>query len=212
MKRFLITLTICLVSVFNVSAQDNLKIGIAHAMTIGKWDTAVTGLKILVDKGDVPSMRLLGKCYLEGKGVEKDQNKAVELLKKAADKGDEEAISILKNLNVSAESGATSREDTVFDLVEQMPVFNGNINQWLASNLKYPPTAAESMIQGRVMCRFIVEKDGSTSNVEVVRGVDSALDAEARRVILAMPKWTPGKQNGKTVRCHYTMPVTFRLQ
>ena len=186
--------------------------GIAHAMTVGKWDTAVTGLKILVDKGDVPSMRLLGKCYLEGKGVEKDQNKAVELLKKAADKGDEEAIGILKNLNVSSESGATSREDTVFDLVEQMPVFNGNINQWLASNLKYPTSAAESMIQGRVMCRFIVEKDGSTSNVEVVRGVDSALDAEARRVILAMPKWIPGKQNGKTVRCHYTMPVTFRLQ
>lgn len=212
MKRFLITLCICLAFVFNASAQDNLKIGIAHAMTVGKWESAVTGLKILADNGDVPSMRLLGKCYLEGKGVEKNQNKAVELLKRAADKGDKEAIDILEKLNVSAGSATTSREDKVFDLVEQMPTFAGNINQWLASNLKYPPSAAESIIQGRVMCKFIVEKDGSISNVEVVRGVDPALDAEARRVILSMPKWIPGKQNGNSVRCYFTMPVIFRLQ
>lgn len=105
-----------------------------------------------------------------------------------------------------------TQENRVFDLVEQMPVFNGDINQWLASNLKYPPTAAESMIQGRVMCKFIVEKDGSISNIEVVKGVDPALDKEACRVINSMPKWVPGKQNGKNVRCYFTMPVTFRLQ
>lgn len=105
-----------------------------------------------------------------------------------------------------------TQENRVFDLVEQMPVFNGNINQWLASNLKYPPVAAENGIQGKVMCKFIVEKDGSISNVIVIRGIDASLDKEALRVIKSMPKWIPGKQNGKTVRCHFTMPVTFRLQ
>lgn len=216
MKRFFITLTICLVSAFNVSAQDDLRslrYNVAKAISEDNMEDAVAGLNILVSFGDEASMRILGEFYLEGTGVEKDYNTGVALLKKAAEKGDKEAKDILKKLNVSAKSEEpTSKEEMVFDLVEQMPVFNGDINKWLASNLKYPPTAAESMIQGRVMCKFIVEKDGSISNVEVVRSVDPALDKEACRVINSMPKWVPGKQNGKTVRCYFTMPVTFRLQ
>lgn len=105
-----------------------------------------------------------------------------------------------------------SQDNMVFDLVEQMPTFNGNINQWLASNLKYPPVAAENSIEGRVMIKFIVGKDGSIHSAQVVRGVDSALDKEAIRVINAMPKWVPGKQNGQSVDCYFTMPVVFRLQ
>lgn len=104
-------------------------------------------------------------------------------------------------------------ETKVYDVVEQMPKFaNGNINQWLASNLKYPPVAAENGIEGRVIVQFVVGRDGSISNAVVVRGVDSSLDKEALRVVNAMPKWIPGKQNGQSVNCKFTLPVVFRLQ
>lgn len=216
MKRFFITLTICLVSVFNVSAQDDLRslrYNVAMAFSRDDMEDAVAGLKILVSFGDEASMRILGELYLEGTGVEKDYNTGVALLKKAAEKGDKGAKDILKKLNVSAKSEEpTSKEEMVFDRVEQSPAFIGNLDQWLASNLKYPPSAAEMEIQGRVICEFIVEKDGSISNVKVVKSVDDDLDKEALRLINAMPKWRPGKQNGKTVRCYFTMPVTFRLQ
>ena len=79
-------------------------------------------------------------------------------------------------------------------------------------NRKLTLKAQEKDIQGRVICNFVVEKDGSISDVEVVRGVHSALDAEAIRVIQSMPKWTPGKQRGHTVRVRYTLPVVFKLQ
>lgn len=121
------------------------------------------------------------------------------------------SISII-NLESANHNNNGKLDNKVYDVVEQLPTFNGNVNQWLASNLKYPPVAAENGIQGKVMCKFIVEQDGSISNVIVIRGIDASLDKEALRVIKSMPKWIPGKQNGKTVRCHFTMPVTFRLQ
>lgn len=220
MKRFFITLTICLVSVFNVSAQEesempySLAYNIAGAISEGNMEDAVKLLKIAIELyKDVPCMRILGELYLEGDGVEKDRNIAVALLKMAAEKGDKEAKDVLKELNVTAESKQpASNENMVFDRVEQSPAFIGNLDQWLASNLKYPPSAAEMEIQGRVICEFIVEKDGSISNVKVVKSVDDDLDKEALRLINAMPKWRPGKQNGQSVRCYFTMPVTFRLQ
>ncbi len=100
----------------------------------------------------------------------------------------------------------------VYDVVEQQPSFNGNINTWLAENLRYPSEAAASGIEGRVIVQFVVGRDGSLYNAEVVRGVDSALDKEALRVVNSMPKWTPGKQSGKVVNCKYTLPVVFHLQ
>ena len=103
-------------------------------------------------------------------------------------------------------------ENKVYDVVEQQPAFNGNINQWLASNLKYPPVAAENGIEGRVIVQFVVGKDGSIHSAQVVRGVDSSLDKEALRVVNSMPKWVPGKQNGQSVNCKFTLPVVFRLQ
>lgn len=103
-------------------------------------------------------------------------------------------------------------ENKVYDVVEQQPTFNGNINSWLASNLKYPPVAAENGIEGRVIVQFVVGKDGSIHSAQVVRGVDSALDKEALRVVNSMPKWVPGKQNGQSVNCKFTLPVVFRLQ
>ncbi|MBQ6680869.1 MAG: energy transducer TonB [Prevotella sp.] len=103
-------------------------------------------------------------------------------------------------------------ENKVFDIAEQMPSFKGNVNQWLASNLSYPAVAAENGVQGRVIVQFVVEKDGSVSNVQVVRSVDPALDREAVRVVKSMPRWNPGMNNGQPARVKYTLPVTFKLQ
>lgn len=95
---------------------------------------------------------------------------------------------------------------------EDMPQFNGNLKEWLKKHLNYPEMAAEMGLQGRVFLQFVVEKDGSVSNIQVVRGVDPSLDQEAVRVIRSMPKWTPGKQRGKAVRVSCSMPIIFQLK
>lgn len=116
-----------------------------------------------------------------------------------------------------ATSGVAQEEDTdvVFVVVESMPSFPGGdaaLFKYLNDNIKYPVIAQESGIQGRVVCQFVVNRDGSIVDIEVVRSIDKSLDAEAVRVISKMPRWTPGKQRGKTVRVKYTLPVNFRLQ
>lgn len=104
-------------------------------------------------------------------------------------------------------------QNKIFEVVEQQPQFpGGSVNGWLADHIKYPVVAAENGIHGRVVVQFVVERDGSVSQVRVVRGVDPSLDKEAQRVISSMPKWIPGKQNGQSVRSRFTVPVTFRLQ
>ncbi len=104
---------------------------------------------------------------------------------------------------------------TIFTVVEEMPEFPGGqaeLLKYLAKSIKYPVIAQENGVQGRVVCSFVVNRDGSIVDAEVVRGVDPSLDKEALRVITTMPKWKPGKQRGKPVRVKYTVPVTFRLQ
>lgn len=104
-------------------------------------------------------------------------------------------------------------QNKIFEVVEQQPQFpGGSVNGWIADHIKYPVVAAENGISGRVVVQFVVERDGSVSQVRVVRGVDPSLDKEAQRVISSMPKWIPGKQNGQAVRSRFTVPVTFRLQ
>ena len=103
----------------------------------------------------------------------------------------------------------------VFDVVEEMPSFPGGsaaLMSYLSSNTKYPVVAQENGVQGRVIVSFVVERDGSISDVKVARSVDPSLDREAQRVVKSMPKWKPGKQNGSAVRVKYTVPVVFRLQ
>lgn len=95
---------------------------------------------------------------------------------------------------------------------EDMPQFNGDLKQWLKQNLNYPSIALDMNIQGKVFIQFVVEKDGSISNIKVMRGVDASLDQEAVRVIQSMPKWIPGKQRGRPVRVAYNMPITFELK
>ena len=103
-------------------------------------------------------------------------------------------------------------EAEVFLIVENMPVFpDGNVQAWIAKNIKYPVIAAENGIQGRVFIKFVIEKDGKVGNIEILRGVDASLDKEAVRVIKAMPAWKPGQQRGKAVRVSMQVPINFQL-
>ena len=107
-------------------------------------------------------------------------------------------------------------EEVIFVVVESMPEFPGGqqaMMRFIGENIQYPVIAQENGIQGRVVCQFVIEKDGKVTDIQVVRSSgDASLDKEAIRVINSMPKWTPGKQRGKTVRVKYTIPVNFRLQ
>ncbi len=133
-------------------------------------------------------------------------------------KGNDDANGeILKAKEVIAEPEPPKHEEEnkVFDIVEQQPLFPGGpaaLMKYLSENTKYPVVALENGVQGRVTVQFVVEKDGSISDVHVLRGVDPSLDKEAVRVVKSMPRWTPGKQNGITVRVNYRVPVLFRLQ
>ncbi|MBR4566075.1 MAG: energy transducer TonB [Prevotella sp.] len=105
-------------------------------------------------------------------------------------------------------------EIKVFEVVEQMPEFPGGYTammSWLNRNIRYPSIAEKNGIQGRVVCTFVVERDGSITDIQVARSVDPSLDKEAIRVLKLMPKWSPGRQNGAPVRVKYTVPLTFSL-
>lgn len=103
----------------------------------------------------------------------------------------------------------------VFDMVEVMPQFpggNAELMRYLSVNIKYPTIAAENGIEGRVVLKFVVGKDGGISNIQVVRALDPSCDKEAVRVVKGMPKWIPGMQNGHAVAVYFTLPVLFKLQ
>lgn len=108
----------------------------------------------------------------------------------------------------------TKKNDMVFDVVEVMPQYPGGqiaMLQYIMKNIKYPEQAMKEGIQGRVAVSFIVEKDGSISNVKPILSVHPLLNKEAVRVVESMPKWSPGKQNGKPVRVRFNVPVMFKL-
>ena len=103
----------------------------------------------------------------------------------------------------------------VFDSVEQMPEFPGGMSaliDFLSSNIKYPEDAIKQNVGGRVMVMFVVETDGSITNVRVARAVFPSLDSEAIRVVKSMPNWKPGKEKGRVVRVNYTLPVVFSIK
>lgn len=114
---------------------------------------------------------------------------------------------------ISSKVNDDDPEDKVYDVVEQMPSFQGGIQammKYISDNLRYPPTCG--CAQGRVIINFVVEKDGAVSNAKVLRSVDPSLDKEALRLVNNMPKWIPGKQDGRLVRVRYNIPIAFRLQ
>lgn len=107
------------------------------------------------------------------------------------------------------------KEEEIFVAVEQQAEFPGGqaaMMKWLSNNIRYPEAAQQNEVQGRVIVKFVVEKDGSIGNVTIAKGVDKDLDKEAIRVVKRMPKWQPGKNNGVAVRSYFTLPVTFKLQ
>lgn len=105
--------------------------------------------------------------------------------------------------------------DKIFTSVEQLPEFPGGqaaLMKYLNSNIKYPPAAREDNIEGRVTLKFVVDRDGSVTNIEILRDIGGGCGKEAVRVVGNMPKWRPGKQNNQSVRVYYTLPVVFKLQ
>ena len=109
---------------------------------------------------------------------------------------------------------ADESETKVFDVVEQQPEFPGGnsaLMKYLNDNIVYPVVAQENGIKGKVTLKFVVNRDGLVSNIQILKGVDPSLDKEAIRVVQSMPKWIPGKQNGKAVNVYFTLPVTFQL-
>lgn len=107
------------------------------------------------------------------------------------------------------------KEEQIFVAVEQPAEFKGGtaaLMKWLSNNVRYPEAAQQNGVQGRVIVKFVVEKDGSIGSPTILKGVDKDLDAEALRVVHRMPKWQPGKNNGQPVRSYFQLPVTFRLQ
>ena len=106
-------------------------------------------------------------------------------------------------------------EPVIFTIVEDMPEFPGGelaLRRYIGANVRYPEMAKENDIQGTVYVRFVVDTDGSVSNVEVLRGVDPLLDKEAKRVVETLPKWKPGRQRGKAVKVSHSVPIKFALQ
>lgn len=128
---------------------------------------------------------------------------------------DVDSTSSKKEMGSKSDSNYDDDDDMIMGMiVEQKPVFPGGqkaLMEFLKSNLVYPKAARDSSIQGRVIVKFTVEKDGSITDVEVVRGVHPALDEEAVRVVSMMPKWKPGTQMGDTVRTKFTLPVLFKI-
>ena len=117
---------------------------------------------------------------------------------------------------VEVQEEEVEEEAIPFQLVEEKPKFQGgdanDFSKWVNSRLVYPEIAKENGVQGRVTLQFTVNADGSVANVKVLRGVDSALDTEAVRVVSSSPKWTPGRQRDRAVKVTYTFPVIFQLR
>jgi protein TonB len=106
-------------------------------------------------------------------------------------------------------------EEKPYQVVEQMPTFPGGTEElmkFISNNMKYPTISQENGIQGRVICRFVVSKDGTVQDIQIIRSLDPYCDKEAMRVLKLLPRFIPGKQNGRNVPVYFTLPVVFRLQ
>ena len=148
------------------------------------------------------------KAHIEEKKANPEKGPVVVVVAKKPE------AEVAEKKNKGVVSMDSPEADGAFDVVEKMPEFPGGVGElmkFLSMTVKYPEAAEKAGTQGRVIVSFIVEKDGSVSNAKVQKSVSEELDAEALRVINAMPKWTPGMQKGKAVRVKYTIPITFRL-
>ncbi len=172
----------------------------------GKWTRKAA------EQGYVDAQYLLGECYSLGKGVTKDLTEATKWYRKAAEQGNDNAKRKLEELAVPEED---IEDDAPLIKVGKMPTFQGGdlntFRNWVMTNLKYPHDAQENGISGRVIISFVVEKDGSVTNIKVLQSPHESLTAEAIRVVKSSPKWEPGMQSTRPVRVMYALPIEFRF-
>ena len=209
-----------------------------EAYSQGKYNYAASYLvdaKLLLGKTNIKIQPLLVKCFVqlgnwsvakhavqEYYALNPDKNLVeyaeIVALEKEIDKHLPKEIVTQPNVtkpNTTGNAPKSNTGSTVYSVVEEMPEFPGGENgimTFLAANMKYPPVAAENGIQGKVIARFVVQKDGSIGEVEIVRSLDPSCDREVIRLIKSMPLWKPGILNNKPVSVWYSLPVNFRLQ
>ena len=176
-----------------------------------------TPQKKVVKKGRQDGKIKMAVKTIEVKDAKTTNANSVEVVTAEKSDKDQKAVVMEKDSAktvVPVVSMDSPEAEGAFDVVEKMPEFPGGIGElmkFLSMTVKYPEAAEKAGTQGRVIVSFIVEKDGSVSNAKVQKSVSEELDAEALRVVNAMPKWTPGKQKGQAVRVKYTIPISFRL-
>lgn len=207
----------------NIEAVARLTVRLANEATVSNAMVTATG--ILVDETGQP---LIGASVVVKGGKERtitDKKGAFSLevpanaILRCSYQGRESqevlAADMTNNTHLSLSSKSREMNEQVFTVVEKMPSFPGGdaeLLKYIATNIKYPKESQDNGEQGRVICSFIVGRDGSVNNPEVLRGVTSLLNEEAVRVINTMPRWNPGMQRGKAVAVKYTVPITFRLK
>ena len=197
------------------------------------YKDAVNWYNTAAEAGNVEAMCALGHCYKLGKGVKADKYMAIIWYERAAEQGSEETRSYLGDSYVPPKSAEKkeneavtepekkdgvegddgTEEDVVYYGAEVKPEFPGGkeaLLMYLKRSIRYPTVSLERGAQGSVVVQFVVDKDGSITDIEVIKSVDPDLDKEAIRVVQGMPKWVPGMQNGKPVRAKYTLPITFK--
>ena len=207
----------------NIEAVARLTVRLANEATVS--NAMVTATDILVDETGQP---LIGASVVVKGGKERtitDKKGAFSLevpanaILRCSYQGRESqevlAADMTNNTHLSLSSKSREMNEQVFTVVEKMPSFPGGdaeLLKYIATNIKYPKESQDNGEQGRVICSFIVGRDGSVNNPEVLRGVTPLLNEEAVRVINTMPRWNPGMQRGKAVAVKYTVPITFRLK
>lgn len=207
----------------NIEAVARLTVRLANEATVSNAMVTATG--ILVDETGQP---LIGASVVVKGGKERtitDRKGTFSLevpanaILRCSYQGRESqevlAADMTNNTHLSLSSKSREMDEQVFTVVEKMPSFPGGdaeLLKYIATNIKYPKESQDNGEQGRVICSFIVGRDGSVNNPEVLRGVTPLLNEEAVRVINTMPRWNPGMQRGKAVAVKYTVPITFRLK
>lgn len=207
----------------NIEAVARLTVRLANEATVSSAMVTATG--ILVDETGQP---LIGASVVVKGGKERtitDRKGTFSLevpanaILRCSYQGRESqevlAADMTNNTHLSLSSKSREMNEQVFTVVEKMPSFPGGdaeLLKYIATNIKYPKESQDNGEQGRVICSFIVGRDGSVNNPEVLRGVTPLLNEEAVRVINTMPRWNPGMQRGRAVAVKYTVPITFRLK
>jgi len=204
-----LVLAACLITGF--AFEQNVTVAQNPQPTTQSKTIMVDGKKLQLS-GDAAAIEKLLKAVAESDNFDLKANKAsgeVTLVPKT------NPVNEITATAYGSKTAPPKKEDDVFVVVDEMPLYPGGIEalrMFLAQNVKYPVKAQEKGTQGKVYVNFVVEKDGSVGMAKIARGVSPELDAEALRVVKLLSNWSPGKNNGKSVRVSYTLPINFALQ